>query len=153
MNAEPIVKEKERRLPSPQLSERRYVYGGASPRPVKEVVPTKGNRKAKRQQGSLFYIILGLVMASLLIVFYVWNKITVNRLVVEVNDLQNQNQKILNANEFLRAEINRKSSLERIGKIASSQLGLIYPKEQPVWFEVPADRLEQLPAETSAGTQ
>ncbi len=153
MNEFPAVKEKEKPVRSPELSERRYVYGGTPPRRVKETIPVKGNRKTRRQQGSLFYIIVCLVVASLLIVFYVWNKITVNRLVVEVNDMQNQYQKILNANEFLRAEINRKSSLERIGKIATTQLGLIYPKEQPVWFEVPVDRFDQLPAESSAGTQ
>lgn len=76
-------------------------------------------------------------------VFYVWNKITVNRLVVEVDDLQTQYQKTLSANDQIRAEINRKANLERIGRVAG-QLGLMNPKEQPVWFEVNADKLEQL---------
>jgi cell division protein FtsB len=66
----------------------------------------------------------------------VWNKICVNRLAVEVNDLQNQYQKIVNVNEIMKAEINKKSSLERIEKISIGQLNLTYAKEQPIWFEV-----------------
>ena len=135
---------REKPLASPELSERRYVYGNTPPRPPAGAV-SKSNRKTGRRQGLLFKVIITLVIVSLLSVFYVWNKLMVNRLVVEVNDLQNQHRKILDANEVLRAEIDRKSSLERIGKIATTQLGLIYPREQPVWFDIDMDRLEQLP--------
>lgn len=89
-------------------------------------------------------MIMAVLGISLLIVLYVWNKITVDRLVVDVNDLRGQYDKVVNANDILRAEINKKSSLERIGKIATDQLHLISPKEQPIWFEVDADRLKEL---------
>ncbi len=125
-------------------TERRYVYNG-EPLTARQESPVPGNRPARRRRRSSFNIILTLVVVSLLIVFYVWNKITVNRLVVEVNDLQNQNLKLLNMNESLRAEINRKSNLERIGRIATTQVGLVYPREQPVWFTVDSERLETLP--------
>ena len=77
---------------------------------------------------------------------YVWNKITVDRIAVEVNAAQAQYQKITNANDLLRAEINKKSNLERIGKIAA-QLGLTYPKEQPASFPVDGVKLESLETE------
>ena len=129
---------------APPRTERRYVYNGENLTGKQEPVVT-GNRPARRRRRSSFNIILTLVVVSLLIVYYVWNKITVNRLVVEVSELQNQNLKLLNTNESLRAEINRKSSLERIGKIATGQLGLVYPREQPVWFTIDSERLENLP--------
>jgi cell division protein FtsL len=123
---------------SPELTERRYVYNGHQERQPNDITPLR-NKPVKRRKQSPFNIIFILFTISIVIVFYVWNKITVNRLVVEVNDLQNQYQKIVSANEVLRAEINKKSSLERIEKIAVGQLGLTYPKEQPIWFDASAE--------------
>ncbi len=124
---------------NPELKEKRYVYNGETVNRKVEF-PQKGNRPMKSRKRSPFNIILSLFLISILIVLYIWNKICVNRLAVEVNDLRNRHAKILNANEFLNAEINKKSSLERIEKIATEQLGLVAPKEQPVWFEVDLGR-------------
>ena len=126
--------------PSSGFAERRYVYNGDTPSHEAEFAP-RSNKRVKARKRSPFNIIAMLFTISLLIVFYVWNKIAVNRLVVEVSDLQNQQQKILNANEFLRAEINKKSGLERIAVIATRQLHLVYPKEQPIWFEADQERI------------
>ena len=126
-----------------KLTERRYVYNGEATQQVRDFMP-RGNRIVKRRKRSPFTIIVILFVISLLIVFYVWNKITVNRLAVEVNDLQNQYQRITGANEILRAEINKKSNLERIGKIATERLNLTYPKEQPIWFTVDNNRLDHI---------
>ena len=126
---------------NPELKEKRYVYNGETVNRKVEF-PQKGNRPMKLRKRSPFNIILSLFLISILIVLYIWNKICVNRLAVEVNDLRNRHAKILNANEFLNAEINKKSSLERIEKIATEQLGLVAPKEQPVWFEVDLGRAE-----------
>ncbi|OLD60827.1 MAG: hypothetical protein AUI33_15155 [Ignavibacteria bacterium 13_1_40CM_2_61_4] len=126
--------------------ERRYVYNGESSGPrVNDILP-RSNRPVRRRKRSPFNIIAALVAISLLIVFYVWNKITVDRIAVEVNAAQAQYQKITNANDLLRAEINKKSNLERIGKIAA-QLGLTYPKEQPASFPVDGVKLESLETE------
>jgi hypothetical protein len=122
--------------------ERRHVYNGESLN--QSTNQTKGNRPVRSRKKSPFMIIVGLFFISLMVVLYIWNKICVNRLVIEVSDLHIQHEKILNTNEFLHAEINRKSSLERIGKIASDQLGLVSPKEQPVWFEVVQARIEEV---------
>jgi len=134
--------------PPPERTERRYVYNGDTQRP--EFTPPRGNRPVKRRKRSTFLIIGGLILVSLLIVLYIWNKITVDRLAVEVGDLQVQYEKTLNANESLRAEINRKSGLERIGTTASGQLNLVSPREQPVWFEIDSGRLEQLEKRAAA---
>ena len=126
-----------------EYKERRHVYNGDTPRALSES-PARTNRKVQTRKRSPLVMIIAVLGISLLIVLYVWNKITVDRLVVDVNDLQMQYAKVVNANDILRAEINKKSSLERIGKIATDQLHLISPKEQPIWFEVDADRLKEL---------
>jgi cell division protein FtsL len=77
-----------------------------------------------------------LFLAAVAIVLYISNIIAVNRLAVEVNDLQQKYAAVLNGNEILRAEINRRSSLERIGKIANEQLGLQHPEQQPQVLDV-----------------
>ena len=123
----------------------RYVYNGASSPGSLENIQV-GNRPVRKRKRSPFTIVVLLFATSILIVLYVWNKITVNRLAVEVSDLRTQYEKIVYANELLRADINKKTSLERIGKIATGSLGLIPPKEQPIWFEVKFDQL-QLPKE------
>ncbi len=122
-------------IPNTELTERRYVYNGALSSLPQDVVPLR-NKPAKRRKQSPLNIIAILFIVSVIIVLYIWNKISVNRLAVEVNDLHNQYQKVLSATEVVRADINKKSGLERIEKIAIGQLGLTYPKEQPVWFEV-----------------
>jgi cell division protein FtsL len=127
-------------------AERRYVYNGeASGGRANDILP-RSNRPVKHRKRSPFNIIAALVAVSLLIVFYVWNKITVDRIAVEVNTTQAQYQKIMSANDLLRAEINKKSNLERIGKVAA-QLGLTYPKEQPASFPVDGEKLESLETE------
>ena len=118
-------------------TDRRIVYNGEFVSPAKETI-SRNNRPVKRRKRSPFTFMFILVTASIVVVFYIWNKIAVNRLAGEVNDLQNQYQKILSANEILRAEINQKSKLERIGKIATDKLGMTYPKDQPIWFELNA---------------
>ncbi|MEK9138283.1 MAG: septum formation initiator family protein, partial [Bacteroidota bacterium] len=77
------------------------------------------------------------------IVVYISNIIAVNRLASEVSHLQAQYDKILNANAVLKAEINRKSSWDRIGKVATEQVGLRYPKEQPTMFEIDEELMDK----------
>jgi len=124
-----------------ELREKRYIYGGENPRPAQEFAP-RGNRRVPAKRRSPLRLITLLLGVSLLIVVYVWNKISVDRLVVEVNDLQLQYAKLADANEVLRADINKKSGLERIGKKATEELHLISPPQQPFWFSIDADRLK-----------
>ncbi len=122
------------------ISERRFVYGGDRLRASAGDFVARGNRPVRRRKRSILLIIASLMLTSLLIVASVWNKIAVNHLVIEVNELHSRYNKIMNTNELLRAEINQKASLERIGKIATGQLHLISPREQPDWIYVDAER-------------
>ena len=123
-------------------AEHRYVYNGETPRPDYENIQ-RGNRPVRKRKRSPFNIVVILFAISIVIVLYIWNKITVNRLVVEVADYNAQYESILHANDNLRAEVSKKSTLERVGKIAS-QLGMTSPSVQPVWFAFDDQRLSKL---------
>ena len=114
---------------SQDAAERRYIYNGEATQPKAiNDFSHNGNRPVRKSRRSPLGKILLLLGVSFLIVFYVWNKITVNRLLVEVNDLENQYQKLQTSNDLLRAEINRKASLERVAAMAG-KIGLVYPKQ------------------------
>ena len=119
----------------PEPVDQRFVYNGDTITPGIEQ-NIRMNRPVRRRQRSPFASMFVLLTISLLVVFYIWNKIMVNRLAKDVDDLQNQYQKIANMNDILRAEITQKSRLERIEKIAVEQLKMTYPKEQPYWLSI-----------------
>jgi len=137
--ARDIVEKIETR-PESEMTDRRFVYDGEYIRQAAET-GMHSNRPMRRRKRSPASLILGVMAISFCTVLYIGNKIAVIRLAEEVNNLQMQHQKILSANEILRAEISQKSKLERIGKFAKEQLGLTYPKEQPVWLDIDPDRL------------
>jgi cell division protein FtsL len=123
--------------PSTTVKERRLVYNnesGSEGRAKNESVNRP--RKSSKRSSSTFNTMAVLFAAAVAIILYISNIIAVNRLAVEVSDLQQKFDSVSNGNEILRAEINRRSSLERIGKIATDQLGLRYPKEQPTWLVI-----------------
>ena len=126
---------------APDPVDHRYVYNGETITPGIE--PTiRTNRPVRKRQRSPFASMFLLLTLSLLVVFYIWNKISIDRLAKEVDDLQNQYQKIGNANDILKAEIIQKTRRERIEKIAVDQLKMTYPKEAPYWVELDPDRLK-----------
>jgi len=97
---------------------------------------TRGNRPLKKRRKSPFKIVSLLVVISALIVFYVWNKITVNRLTDEVYDLNKKLVSIESMNRYYRADVDKKASLEKITAFAKHNLKMVTPSEQPVYFEV-----------------
>jgi cell division protein FtsL len=123
--------------------EARYIYGGDT-HSAAAGYAMRPNKKATRRRISTFNIIVLLFGAGIAVILYISNIIAINQLAVEVNQLRSKCDKIQNTNAALRAEINRKSGRERIGMIATEQLGLKYPKEQPTWFEVDEHKLEEL---------
>jgi cell division protein FtsL len=126
-----------------ETAEHRYVYNGEAQRPGVERLQ-RGNRPVRKRKRSPFNIVVILFAVSIVIVLYIWNKITVNRLVVEVADENAQYESILHANDNLRAEVSKRSTLERVGKIATTQLGMTSPSVQPVWFAFDDQRLSKL---------
>ncbi|MBI4535428.1 MAG: hypothetical protein HY708_04060 [Ignavibacteriae bacterium] len=121
--------------------ERRYIYSG-EPRTTPGYV-IRPNRKATRRKVSTFTIILMLFGFAVSIVVYIGNIIEVDRLAIEVHQLRTIHSKIVDANEALKAEINRKSSLERIAKTATEELGLRYSTVPPILIDVGRDQFER----------
>lgn len=119
---------------SKELKERQYIYNGDTVG-TPNVTLLRPNRPASRRRSPMKWTFL-LILLSLVVVLYIWNKFMVDRLTEEIANLEKQHQQITNTNEFLRAEINKKSQRERIEKIAVEQLGLSYPQEQPIWFQL-----------------
>ncbi len=122
-------------------SEKRYVFNG-DPQSKIAGYAVRQNKRGVRRTRSTFNIILILFGCAVAIILYISNIIAVNNLAFETGQLQAKYDKIVNTNGALKAEINRKSGWERINKIATEQLGLRYPKEQPTWFDIDEDKLE-----------
>ena len=123
--------------------EKRYIFGG-DVHPKAPGYAIRQNKKGIHRKASTFNILLILFGSAVAIILYIGNIIAVNQLAVEVSQLQTKLDKIENINAVLQAEINRKSGLERIGKIATEKFGLQYPKEQPIWFDVDEEKVQSL---------
>jgi len=140
-------RERASELNAPTVSDGRYIYNGGvasepmgfSPNPAR-----KTNKRAVHRKHSTFNIVSGLFLIAAACLLYTGNVIAVNQLMKEVNDLSVRYNAIASNNEVLKAEIARKSSLDRISTMAKDELGLINPKEPPVWFEVDQDKVDEL---------
>jgi len=99
-------------------------------------------KKKKTKKISPFTVVLFLFALAIASVLYISNKLAVNRLIVQINQMESKHMEMLNEQEILKAKINKLSSLERIRKIASEQLGLQDNKQLPVWLEVAPGREE-----------
>lgn len=121
----------------------RYIYGGSSMSgPPGHAL--HANRKGVRRRASVFAIVgllFGIAVGSVL---YIGNILAVNQLAFEVNKLQAEYDGILSANAMLQAEIDKKSSMERIGRIATEELGLKHPATPPIWFNVDESGLKNI---------
>ena len=82
--------------------------------------------------------------AAATIVLYISNIIAVNQLVNDIHKEETRLQKILNDQEMLKAQINQKSSLERIRTRAEEELGLQNPKDALQWIDVDKEKVREL---------
>ena len=141
-----------RRPAPPPAPEKRYVFGGgpAGGRTGSPAAP-RLNTRAARRSVSTFYTIIMLFGGGILIVLYVHNIITINRLAAEVGMLRTRLEQVQNTNAALEAEVNRKAARERIGKAATEQLGLTFPTEQAL--EVSVDQEALARARDQAGDE
>jgi len=128
---------------STTIRERRYIYSGDN-RPSTTGFAVRPNKRGTRRKISTFNIILILFVFGVAIVSYVNNIITVNQLAFDISQLEARYNALSNTNAALRAEVTRKAALERIGVIASEQMNLRYPPEQPVYFEIDREKLATL---------
>lgn len=135
-------------LSEPSVPARPLVYSGTMPATPNTmtspgIVTPPRNRKIATRKTSTFNIILILFGAAAVIVLYISNIIAVDRLMMEINALQKKHQRMLSEQEILKAEINRSSSLERINRKAE-ELGLVNPKEPPVWMSVDGEKVRDV---------
>lgn len=112
--------------------ERRHVFNDYTP-----PTPARANRPFRKRKVSTLSIILLLSVLAGVLVAYIGNIIVVNELVVRVEQLKSSYASIENMNNILRLEISRKMGMERITRIATEKMGMIFPKQPPVWFELP----------------
>ena len=131
-----------RRAQDAAQQEHRYIYSDSAPRPAPGFA-VRPNKKGMVRKVSTFYVIIALLCFGGSTVAYVNNVIVVNRLAIEINQLQSAYNKISNTNAGLRSEINRKSAWERIGKMAGEQVGLRYVKDPPTFFDMDQDLLDR----------
>jgi cell division protein FtsL len=132
----PSVQSTKERPSASGVKDRRLLYNGGDSETAPPNKLAIGGLSFPKRRSSTFNAMAVLFLAAVAIVLYISNIIAVNRLVVEVGELEQKYAAVMNGNEILRAEINRRSSLERIGKIASEQLGLRHPKQQPQVLDV-----------------
>ncbi|HEY9165163.1 MAG TPA: hypothetical protein VIS48_03275 [Candidatus Kryptonia bacterium] len=89
-------------------------------------VEPKSRPKSSLTVSKFILVLLGVVAVLLLIVD---NSVTVDRLVVEISSLDSTYSSTKFQNDSLHAELRRLSSAERITRIASQRLGLVYSSQ------------------------
>jgi cell division protein FtsL len=138
-----------RALPEePPEEQRGRVYSGDIGTPPESEVlrmepQGRGRKRKAKKRLSVFNVLLTLAATSAIVLLYIYNTIRVGELLREIGDLDSEAQKLSNTNEVLKAEINRKSMLERIGTIAQTRLQLHYPQQQPIWFSLDSEAMRK----------
>ncbi len=127
----------------PRERERRYIFNGDSRQAVAGY-SMPPNKRGIRRKVSTFNMILVLFGFGIAIVLYINNIIVVNQLAADIDRLQKTYAAMQSSNAALQAEVNKKSSMDRIGTIATQQLGLQPAREQPRWFDIDEQKLEEL---------
>jgi cell division protein FtsB len=130
----------------------RPIYGGdAVLYDPQGTVPGYAVRPARKpaarttKMSTVMSVVLCLVVGCL---FYTSNVIAVLRLGRDMNELTMRYNTVISTNEVLRADINRKSNLERITMLAREKAGMVNPREAPSWFEIDHVRSEHALSQT-----
>jgi cell division protein FtsL len=131
---------------STEHKERRYVYDGNYRKPAPSPAP-RSNRPVRPRKRSLFSIITMLVAISFLIVFYIWNKISVNRLTDEIYNIQRDIDIANGKIEYLGTQISKKKDLDRITNYATEKLDFIQSNKSTIPLFIDFERLKRLQEE------
>ncbi len=84
----------------------------------------KNNKKTKRKYFSPFTALATVIVVALT-AFILYGNISLNELTIENSNKQKELLAVVDANEILRLEIDRKNSLGNIEQIATEQLGMV----------------------------
>ena len=87
-----------------------------------------GNRKRSRKIG---FILMGIVFGLL---FYVWQHIQMVCLGYKLNDLNRQVVSLGEKNNILKRKISRNTNYEKIERIATTKLNMIYPEHESIIY-------------------
>jgi cell division protein FtsL len=131
--------------PAQVFRENRYIYNGERQSAVTGYA-VRANKTATRRRVSPFNLIVGLLIVGTLIVMYVSSIITVNEIAADIGTLQTRYQRLLDSNAALQAEVNGRSSRDRISPIAREQLGMLDAREQPERITLDPDLVDRAAA-------
>lgn len=88
-------------------------------------------RKPKNNKISLFNLLVMLFVSAGIIVFFVYNIITVNNLASDINDVRLEIAKNVTLNNSLQTEIERLSNYDNIKDVAAGKLELKFSQNKP----------------------
>ncbi len=107
----------------------------------KQPVQQKKSSGASSLSVSRFILVLAGVVAMLLLI--VNNSVTVDALVTDIGSLNSTYTRLKFQNDSLQAELKRLSSAERITRIASEKLGLVYSSQTLEQIQIDKDKLKK----------
>lgn len=108
---------------------------------AKQPVEQKNLSKSSSLTVSKFIVVLAGVAGVLLLI--VNNSVTVDRLVSDISSLDSTYSEIRFQGDSLQAELKKLSSAERITRIASEKLGLVYSSQTLEQIDIDKDKLEK----------
>lgn len=84
-------------------------------------------KKAKKTKKRYFspFTVFATVIVVILVSFVLYGNISLNELTIENSNSQKELASVIDSNEILRLEIERKNSLGNIEQIATEQLGMV----------------------------
>ena len=103
--------------------------------------PEEKNPPKSSPTVSKFIVVLAGVAGVLLLI--VNNSVTVDRLVSDISSLDSTYSEIKFQNDSLQAELKKLSGAERITRIASEKLGLVYSSQTLEQIEIDKNQLEK----------
>ncbi len=106
-------------------------------KPAEQKKPAKG---ASLSVSKFMIVLAGAVGVLLLIVN---NSVTVDSLTAEIGSLDSTYSELKLQNDSLQAEFKRLSSAERITRIASERLGLVYSSQTLDQIQIDKDKLQE----------
>lgn len=103
-----------------------FQEGYTSSIPIFEIAEKVKNREELKTMLSISIFILGII---LIFIFYIYQRIEVREKIYAINQLQEEQKKLIDENRKLQLEIASLRSLDRIEYIAKEQLKLITPSD------------------------
>ncbi len=108
---------------------------------IKKSAAAKKPARGASLSVSKFIVILAAIAGTLLLI--VNNSVTVDSLLVNISSLDSTYTEMKFQNDSLQAELKRLSSAERITRIASEKLGLVYSTQTLEQLRINKDKLQE----------